>query len=186
MLLYTFLAYQSVYELYTSILSSVIYFAICLSVLVSLDRIWHVLKCGVVVGKAKLTGREPEDSFKPGPLPDPHFETHLYPRVAVQLPMFNERAVCQAIIDSACEMHWPHRHFMVQVPSAKPQFVTLNVHHSLPTGLVFRMLQAHSIWPVLVMTHSTGSGDNASSPHCRSQHPLACKAKAEEGFMHCS
>lgn len=29
--------------------------------------------------------------------------------------MFNERAVCQAIIDSACEMHWPSDRFCVQV-----------------------------------------------------------------------
>ena len=36
-------------------------------------------------------------------------------QVAVQLPMFNERAVCQAIIDSACEMHWPSDRFCVQV-----------------------------------------------------------------------
>ena len=35
--------------------------------------------------------------------------------MAVQLPMFNERAVCQAIIDSACEMHWPSDRFCVQV-----------------------------------------------------------------------
>jgi beta-mannan synthase len=117
MLLYTFLAYKSIYELYTNILRSVIYFAIGLSVLVSLDRIWHVLKCGWAVGKAKLAGKEPEDAFKPGPLPDLEFEAHLYPRVAVQLPMFNERAVCQAIIDSACEMHWPQNRFMVQVAS---------------------------------------------------------------------
>ena len=36
-------------------------------------------------------------------------------QVAVQLPMFNERAVCQAIIDSACEMAWPRERFCVQV-----------------------------------------------------------------------
>jgi hypothetical protein len=39
----------------------------------------------------------------------------LVRQVAVQLPMFNERAVCQAIIDSACEMHWPSDRFCVQV-----------------------------------------------------------------------
>ena len=121
MLLYTFLAVRSIYELYTSILSTVIYFAIGLSVLVSLDRLWHVLKCGWVVSKAKLTGKEPEDPFKPLPLPDPQYEAHLYPKVAVQLPMFNERAVCQAISDSACEMHWPHKQFMVQVSFLKPK-----------------------------------------------------------------
>lgn len=35
--------------------------------------------------------------------------------------MFNERAVCQAIIDSACEMHWPSDRFCVQVrPAQRP------------------------------------------------------------------
>ena len=125
MLLYTFLAYRSIYELYTSILSAVIYVAIGLSVLVSLDRIWHVLKCGMVVSKAKLTGKEPEDPFRPGRLPDPEFEAHLFPRVAIQLPMFNERAVCQAIIDSACEMHWPHDRSLIQVVILQTQLQAL-------------------------------------------------------------
>ena len=140
MLLYTFLAYQSIYELYTSILSAVIYIAIGLSVLVSLDRIWHVLKCGMVVTKAKLTGKEPEDPFTPGRLPDPQFEGHLYPRVAIQLPMFNERAVCQAIIDSACEMHWPHNRCMIQVvtsPDSAPSLAFIRHarrHHTRSPG----------------------------------------------------
>lgn len=38
-----------------------------------------------------------------------------WPRVAVQLPMFNERAVCQAIIDSACALTWPASRLVVQV-----------------------------------------------------------------------
>ena len=41
----------------------------------------------------------------------------LYPRVAIQLPMFNERAVCQAAIDSACEQSWPKGRLIVQVPT---------------------------------------------------------------------
>ncbi len=115
MLLYTFTAYSSFYELYVAILGSVISIAIVLSVFVSLDRLWHVLKCFAFLAKAKLTGRKPEDAFTPGPLPDPVYEGHLFPKVAVQLPMFNERAVCQAIIDSACEMVWPRSRFTVQV-----------------------------------------------------------------------
>lgn len=39
----------------------------------------------------------------------------LYPRCAIQLPMFNERAVCQAAIDSACEQTWPKGRLFVQV-----------------------------------------------------------------------
>ena len=38
-----------------------------------------------------------------------------YPRIAIQLPMFNERAVCQAAIDSACEQSWPKGKLIVQV-----------------------------------------------------------------------
>ena len=154
MLLYTFLAYQSIYELYTSILSAVIYIAIGLSVLVSLDRIWHVLKCGMVVTKAKLTGKEPEDPFRPGSLPDPQFEAHLYPRVAIQLPMFNERAVCQAIIDSACEMHWPHNKSMIQVVHFQTQLQALlssGMQGGTTQGLV-AILYEHRAMPTS-MTH---------------------------------
>jgi hypothetical protein len=45
-----------------------------------------------------------------------HFnQALLCSQVAVQLPMFNERAVCQSIIDSACELAWPRERFCVQV-----------------------------------------------------------------------
>lgn len=37
-----------------------------------------------------------------------------YPKVAVQLPMFNERAVCQAIVDAACELQWPVQRLKIQ------------------------------------------------------------------------
>ena len=36
-------------------------------------------------------------------------------RVAVQLPMFNERAVCQSIIDAACNLEWPVTALNIQV-----------------------------------------------------------------------
>ena len=68
--------------------------------------------------------------------------------------MFNERAVCQAIIDSACEMHWPHNRCMIQVVtshrlSSKPCFhqackeatatqglpATLHKHRAMPTSM---------------------------------------------------
>lgn len=130
MLLYTFTAYSSIYDLYVAILGGVITIAIVLSVFVSLDRLWHVLKCFAYLVKAKLTGRKPEDAFTPQPLPDPVYEGHLFPRVAVQLPMFNERAVCQAIIDSACEMVWPRSRFTVQVISLPFLFATRVMHHS--------------------------------------------------------
>ena len=114
-MLYTFTSYSSLYELYVALLRGVISLAVGLSVLVSLDRLWHVLKCAAVVCKAKLTGTKPEDAFRPQPLPDVVLDWQAYPMVAVQLPMFNERAVCQAIIDSACEQHWPSCRLKIQV-----------------------------------------------------------------------
>ena len=114
-MLYTFTSFTTVYELYVALLRAVISLAVGLSVLVSLDRLWHVLKCAAVTSRAKWTGRKPEDAFQHKTLPNADLDGLLYPRVAVQLPMFNERAVCQAIIDSTCEMHWPHSRLRVQV-----------------------------------------------------------------------
>ena len=65
--------------------------------------------------RSRVTGRKPEDYFQFASLPDPVVCGDLYPRVAIQLPMFNERAVCQAAIDSACEQTWPKGRLFVQV-----------------------------------------------------------------------
>jgi cellulose synthase/poly-beta-1,6-N-acetylglucosamine synthase-like glycosyltransferase len=51
-------------------------------------------------------GRAPESR---GQLPA------VYPTVCVQLPMFNEHAVAQRIIEAASEMTWPADRFSVQV-----------------------------------------------------------------------
>jgi beta-mannan synthase len=37
------------------------------------------------------------------------------PQVAVQLPMFNERAVCQSVIDCCAELDWPAHRLLIQV-----------------------------------------------------------------------
>lgn len=114
-MLYTFTSYESVYDLYVAILTAAIVAAVMLSLLVSMDRLYKVGKYMQVAARAHLTGRKPEHSFQCNSLPDPQQYSLVYPRVAVQLPMFNERAVCQAIIDSACELSWPKNRIKVQV-----------------------------------------------------------------------
>ena len=47
-----------------------------------------------------------------------------YPKVAVQLPMFNERAVCQEVIRRACELDWPAKRLVVQVLDDSTDVVT--------------------------------------------------------------
>ncbi len=86
---------------------------VLLSLLVSADRVINVLKYALITLRAKITGKSPTHSrwtFKP--LPD---DPHQYPKVAVQLPMFNERAVCQAIIDCCCELEWPSSKLYIQI-----------------------------------------------------------------------
>lgn len=108
-------AYETIYELYVTILKTSILIAVGCSLLVSMDRLAGVFKYLYISGRSEVTGRRPENRFKFTPLPDPNQYPQEYPKVAIQLPMFNERAVCQAIIDAACELSWPSESLMVQV-----------------------------------------------------------------------
>lgn len=114
-MLYTFTTYATFYELYIGLLKAAITAAVSLSLLISLDRLYRVAKYVHFSCRTCLSGRKPEHEFGARPLPDPTHFSLAYPRVAVQLPMFNERAVCQSAIDSAAELVWPRNRFCVQV-----------------------------------------------------------------------
>ena len=114
-MLYTFTTFVTFYDLYVGLLKAAITAAVALSLLISLDRLYRVAKYLRISGKTWLTGHKPEHEFGARPLPDPTHFSLAYPKVAVQLPMFNERAVCQAAIDSAAELVWPRNRFCVQV-----------------------------------------------------------------------
>jgi len=103
------------YDLYVSLLEGAISLCVALSVLISVDRLLAVVKYLQTKLRAKLTGKGPEAAWRHRGMPDPVKCGDLYPKVAVQLPMFNERAVCERIIDCACSMHWPRDKFVVQV-----------------------------------------------------------------------
>lgn len=113
----------------------VVYVLSGLSVAVAGDRLYHAAR----YGGAKLIKRgprAPEKRFQFTPLPDPaaavaspkgaegeagagaggaDWEEGQFPAVAVQLPMFNERAVCREIIRRTCELQWPRKKLFVQV-----------------------------------------------------------------------
>jgi hypothetical protein len=38
-----------------------------------------------------------------------------YPLVLVQLPMYNEEAHCEVVIERACNMVWPRHRVIIQV-----------------------------------------------------------------------
>lgn len=102
------------YRIYVSLLRGLVTLAVAISLLVSADRVLKVARHALILVHSRWTGRRPEQRFSARPLPDPVAYAALYPRVAVQLPMYNERSVCQAVIDSACELAWPRERFCVQ------------------------------------------------------------------------
>lgn len=90
---------------------------------VAADRLFHVY---IALYHKYVAKQAPEDKYRFVPLPsagyassparaDDFVGTDQFPRVVVQLPMFNERECCQAIIDAACELDWPRDKLFVQV-----------------------------------------------------------------------
>lgn len=74
----------------------------------------QVAKYCTMDARRRLFHTAPELCASQEPLPSDD-DPSAWPRVAVQLPMFNERAVCQAIIDCACALTWPSSRLVVQV-----------------------------------------------------------------------
>ncbi|GMH37152.1 hypothetical protein BSKO_05025 [Bryopsis sp. KO-2023] len=105
----------TLYDVYLVVLNALISMAVALTVVISVDRLLHVVKFIQGKIKARVTGVRPEQKFKLQPMPDQKHFAHMYPKVAVQLPMFNERFVCEGIIDHACQMDWPKDKYIVQV-----------------------------------------------------------------------
>ena len=106
---------SSLYMHYVHALQVLIFVAVTLSVLVAADRFLHVVQYLYWKSQRSLRNKRPEDAFAFADLQCMYTYGHLYPQVAVQVPMFNERAVCQQIIDCACELAWPERAVYVQV-----------------------------------------------------------------------
>jgi beta-mannan synthase len=139
-MLYTFTNCENTYELYVAVLGASIFMAVACSIMVSLDRLLHVVKylkastrcaqiCAAMLllcaspllfdswsslARDGLLNKTPPPSLPPMSVLDCKDYALHYPKVAVQLPMFNERAVCQAIIDAACELRWPAQRLKIQ------------------------------------------------------------------------
>jgi hypothetical protein len=89
-----------------------------LSSLVAADRMFHVY----VAAYWRLCSRKDPVSARwrvRAPMPDPQTVTpdtvHLFPTVVVQLPMFNEKEVCEHVIDAACALEYPRSRILVQI-----------------------------------------------------------------------
>ena len=87
-----------------------------MSALVAADRIFHFY---VALYWRWVSRVDPKSKWRFEPLPEPGSisaeNVKDFPNVVVQLPMFNEKEVCQAVIDAACQLDWPKSRMMVQV-----------------------------------------------------------------------
>jgi len=105
----------TLYDIYVTVLQAAITVGVALSLLTAVDRLLHVAHYLQLKLVAWLTGKGPEATYRCQAMPDPAQFAHMYPKVAIQLPMFNERMVCQTIVDCACSLQWPKDKLIVQV-----------------------------------------------------------------------
>ncbi|KDD76984.1 glycosyltransferase-like protein, partial [Helicosporidium sp. ATCC 50920] len=108
-------------ELYIALLQLIIRCAVGLSLLVSADRLLNIVKFVAIKLRAGISGRASHHAWNFATLPS---DPLLYPKVAVQLPMFNERAVCQSIIDYCAQLEWPLSRLRIQVLDDSTDAVT--------------------------------------------------------------
>lgn len=88
-----------------------------LSALVAADRMFHFY---VAVYWKKVVKKDPARlRWKTIALPTAENTTSQniseFPKVVIQLPMFNEKEVCGDVIDAACLLDWPRSRLLIQV-----------------------------------------------------------------------
>ncbi|XP_010525608.1 PREDICTED: probable mannan synthase 3 [Tarenaya hassleriana] len=98
------------------VLIPVLKFFITLCLLMSLMVFVERVYMSVVVVIVKLLRRKPETVHKWEALKDDIELGHAtYPMVLIQIPMYNEKEVCQLSIGAACTLSWPLDRMIVQV-----------------------------------------------------------------------
>lgn len=107
--------YWTVHQLWVLFLRTLLHITLPLSCLVAAEHAKRIAIYAYVKGKQYWTGQRPQDKYPQRQLPRDTSDASLFPRVAVQLPIFNERAVCQTLVDAACRLQWPLSKLHVQV-----------------------------------------------------------------------
>ncbi|XP_010516764.1 PREDICTED: probable mannan synthase 7 isoform X2 [Camelina sativa] len=88
--------------------------AICL--IMSVMLFVEVMYMGIVVLYVKLFKRKPAKIYKWEAMEDDvECGSATYPMVLVQMPMYNEKEVCEQSIAAACKISWPSNRMIIQV-----------------------------------------------------------------------
>lgn len=83
-----------------------------MTVMILVEKVW----VGMVSLIVKIFRLKPEKKYKWEPIrPDLEGGTEAYPKVLIQIPMFNEKEVYKLSIRAACMMDWPSDRLIIQV-----------------------------------------------------------------------
>ncbi|KAL1211134.1 Glucomannan 4-beta-mannosyltransferase 7 [Cardamine amara subsp. amara] len=91
-------------------------FLVALCLIMSVMLFVEVMYMGIVVLYVKLFKRKPEKVYKWEAMEDDvECGSASFPMVLVQIPMYNEKEVCEQSIAAACKISWPSNRMIIQV-----------------------------------------------------------------------
>jgi hypothetical protein len=144
---------------------------------------------------AAPTARDRRDRQPPIPPPHPQVrEGPLYtaesarnlhdafPKVMIQLPMYNEEAVCDVVIDNCCKIKWPRDRLIIQV--GPPGLAGLAAARSAALGRWARSpapASAHRLQAGCLAAAGAQVCDDSTKEHIRRKVDSAAAAAVEAG-----
>ncbi|CAN6814110.1 unnamed protein product [Brassica oleracea] len=92
-------------------------FLVALCLIMSVMLFVEMMYMGLVVAYIKLFKRKPEKVYKWEAMEEDDVEcgSESFPMVLVQIPMYNEKEVCEQSIAAACKISWPSNRIIIQV-----------------------------------------------------------------------
>lgn len=95
------------------LLKAAVYICIAMELMLFVERLYM----GIVIVLVKIFLKKPDKRYKWEPMSDDDLEIGSadFPKVLVQIPMFNEKEVYKISIGAACNLSWPSDRLVIQV-----------------------------------------------------------------------
>lgn len=95
------------------LLKATVYICIAMELMLFVERLYM----GIVIVLVKIFMKKPDKRYKWEPMADDDLEIGSadFPKVLVQIPMFNEKEVYKISIGAACNLSWPCDRLVIQV-----------------------------------------------------------------------
>ncbi|MCE2055069.1 Glucomannan 4-beta-mannosyltransferase 2 [Datura stramonium] len=95
------------------LLKTAVYICLVMELMLFVERLYM----GIVIVLVKIFMKKPDKRYKWEPMADDDLEIGNgdFPKVLVQIPMFNEKEVYKISIGAACNLSWPSDRLVIQV-----------------------------------------------------------------------